>query len=45
MLALVLLVSALIELAGLAMIIGACVVGLAIGKTGLRERSSTPSSR
>lgn len=37
-LALVLLVSALVELAGLAMIIGAYVIGLAIGKTGLRER-------
>ncbi len=37
-LGLVLLVSALVELAGLAMIIGAFVVGLSIGKTGLRER-------
>lgn len=37
-LALVLLVSALVELAGLAMIIGAYAVGLSIGKTGLRER-------
>lgn len=37
-LALVLAVSALVELAGLAMIIGAYVVGLAFGKTDLRRR-------